>query len=151
MNYSVRLEQIPSQPLAVVRRHASKAQLSKVIPEACGTVWNAIRAMQIKGGRHVAVYLDNEFNLEVGAEVNEPIKANGEVVPASLPAGTVATTTHFGPYSGLGDAHNAIQKWCRDNNHEPVRPCWEVYGHWDHAWDSDPSKIRTDVYYLLKS
>jgi hypothetical protein len=28
-------------------------------------------------------------------------------------------------------------------------PNWEVYGHWQDEWNSDPSKIRTDVFYLL--
>jgi hypothetical protein len=28
-------------------------------------------------------------------------------------------------------------------------PNWEVYGHWTDEWNSDPAKIRTDVFYLL--
>jgi len=32
MNYDVRLEQHPGQPLAVVRRRASQSELSKVVP-----------------------------------------------------------------------------------------------------------------------
>jgi hypothetical protein len=24
-----------------------------------------------------------------------------------------------------------------------------VYGHWQEVWNSDPTKIRTDVFYLL--
>jgi len=28
---------------------------------------------------------------------------------------------------------------------------WELYGHWLDEWNSDPSKIRTDIFYLLKS
>ena len=30
-------------------------------------------------------------------------------------------------------------------------PNWEVYGHWLAAWNDDPSQIRTDVFYLLRS
>jgi effector-binding domain-containing protein len=151
MTYTVRLEQIPSRPLAVVRRRAKMQELAKVIPEACGTVWKLIKALQIKGaGRHVAVYLDDVMNLEVGVEVEKPITAHGELLPSATPAGTVATTTHFGPYDQLKKAHEAIHQWCLDQNFEPVRPCWEIYGHWEDAWNNDPSKIRTDVYYLLQ-
>jgi hypothetical protein len=25
----------------------------------------------------------------------------------------------------------------------------EIYGHWENEWNADPSRIRTDVYYLL--
>lgn len=151
MNYSVRIERFPGRPLAVVRRRAAIQQLGTVIQEACGTVWNVLRAEQVKGaGRHVAVYLDSVFNLEVGVELDAPFGGHGEVIGSSLPAGEVATTTHFGPYQRLADAHQAIQKWCADHGRQPVRPCWETYGHWLDEWNTDPSKIRTDVYYLLK-
>ena len=69
MEYDVRLEQVGSRPLAVVRRRTSLQELSKVVPEACGTVWAVVRAQKVPGaGRHVALYLDDEINLEVGVE-----------------------------------------------------------------------------------
>ncbi|HEY2761563.1 MAG TPA: GyrI-like domain-containing protein [Pirellulales bacterium] len=151
MSYIIRVEQFPGQSLAIVKRTAAKPQLGAVIQEACGTVWNALRSQQIKGGRHVAVYLDSVYNLEVGTEVDTPFTASGDVIPSSLPAGEVATTTHLGPYQLLGNAHEAIHRWCEANRREPIRPCWETYGHWLDDWNGDPSKIRTDVYYLLKS
>jgi effector-binding domain-containing protein len=150
MSYQVRVEKFPGQRLAVARRRVTKPQLSKVVPEACGTVWSALRAVQIRGGRHVAVYLDDVINVEIGVELDVPFSGAGEVIPSSLPAGDVATTTHFGPYPGLGAAHEAIHRWCEANDREPIRPCWETYGHWVDEWNKDPSKIRTDVYYLLK-
>ena len=127
------------------------ANLGPVIQQACGLVWNALRARQIRGGRHVAVYHDSVINLDVGVELNEPISDDGEVIASSLPEGMVAATTHFGPYQRLGEAHQAIHQFCTAQHLEPVRPCWEIYGHWLDEWNSDPSKIRTDVYYLLKS
>ena len=150
MNYTVHIDQFPGSRLAIVKRRATKAQLGAVIQEACGTVWSTLRSHQIKGGRHVAIYLDSVVNLEVGVELDTAFSAIGEVIPSSLPAGEVATTTHFGPYQLLGNAHEAIQNWCAANHREPIRPCWETYGHWLDEWNSDPSKIRTDVYYLLK-
>ena len=150
MQYDIRLEEVGSRPLTVVRRRAAMQELGKVIPEACGLVWNIVRSQNIKGaGRHVAVYLDDVFNLEIGAELESPFAGHGEVVGSSLPGGTVATTIHFGPYQQLGEAHEAIHRWCKERGHELVRPCWEIYGHWLDEWNSDPSKIRTDVYYLV--
>lgn len=151
MTYDIRIEQFPGELLAVVRRRATKQQLGQIIPEACGTVWSGLRQQQIKGaGRHVAVYLDQVFNLEIGVEINQAIGPIGEIVASSLPAGEVAASTHFGPYQQLGDAHQAIQLWCTANHREMAWPCWETYGHWLDEWNKDPSKIRTDVYYLLK-
>jgi effector-binding domain-containing protein len=151
MQYDVRLEQLESKPLAVVRRRARQQELSKVVPEACGTVWNVVRAQKIAGaGRHVALYWDCEINLEVGVELETPFAGHGEVVGSATPAGTVATTTHFGPYNRLCDAHAAVREWCVDHGFTPAGANWEIYGHWLDEWNKDPSKIRTDVYYLLK-
>src|SRR3954464_14350352 len=103
MAYDVTLDTgARGRPLAVVRRLASARELPRVVPEACGLVWNVLRSHQIKGaGRHVAVYLDGDINLEVGVEMDGPFSGAGEVVASALPAGTVATAVHFGPYGQL--------------------------------------------------
>jgi effector-binding domain-containing protein len=153
MPYDVRLENLTApQPLLVVRRRATAQDLPKVIPAACGSVWNFVRAHHIIGaGRHVALYLDAQINLEVGVEVDTPVAGEGEVLASQLPTGAVATAVHFGPYNRLADAHNAIRYWCLNQAHTLAGPNWEIYGHWQDAWNTDPSKIRTDVFYLLSS
>jgi hypothetical protein len=47
----------------------------------------------------------------------------------------------------LGDAHDAIARWCRTNRHTPVGTRWEVYG----DWDENPANVQTSVYWLLES
>ena len=150
MEYDVRLEQLSSRPLAVVRRRAARPELSRIVPDACGTVWSVVRSQQITGaGRHVAVYLDDQINLEVGVELNTPFAGSGEVVGSVTPPGPVATTTHFGPYGLLHEAHEAIRLWCGKNGYTFAGPNWEIYGHWEEEWNNDPSKISTEIYYLL--
>jgi effector-binding domain-containing protein len=147
--YTVQIQQLASVPLAVIRRQARPSDLSRVVPECCGLVWNAVRAQQAKGGRHVALYWDGSIRLEVGVELAGAFAEQGEVVCSATPAGAVASATHFGPYGGLGAAHDAVQRWCREHRHTLAGPSWEIYGHWQREWDADPSHIRTDVYYLL--
>jgi effector-binding domain-containing protein len=147
MEYRVEVKQVAAQPIAVVRRRASQQELSRVVPDACGTVWAVLRSQQVSGaGRHVAVYYDGQINLEVGAEVDPSFAGYGEVVASHTPAGTVATTTHLGPYHLLVGAHEAVLKHCRDHGHALAGPSWEVYGH----WTDDPARLQTDVYYLLQ-
>ena len=147
MENQVQIQQVAAMLTAVVRIRASLDQLSRVIPDACGEVWNFARAAQLpRPGRHVAVYFDNEINIECGVEVFQPFVGNDRVICSSTPAGMVATAAHIGPYNRLGETHDAIHKWCKANGHELIRPCWEVYGH----WTDDPAKLRTDVFYLLK-
>jgi effector-binding domain-containing protein len=156
MTYAVRIERTPGSPIAVVRRRAPSHRLSAVVPEACGTVWSALKAMNVKGaGRHVAVYLncaDEQIDVEIGAEIpgGSALPAHSEVFGSATPAGDAATVTHLGPYGRLGDAHRAIRDWCAANHRPLAGPNWEIYGHWDQAWNEDPSQIRTDVFYLLR-
>ena len=130
MEYVVRLEQNSDCPLAVVRRRAASHELARVVPDACGTVWNVIRSQRVSGaGRHVAVYLDGQINLEVGVELDGPFSGYGEVVASTIPPGLVATTTHFGPYGRLHEAHEAIRRWCANNGYTLAGPNWVIYGH----------------------
>ena len=148
---AVQFDQLDSVPLAVIRRQASASELSQVVPQCCGLVWNAVRAQQARAGRHVAIYWDGSIRLEVGVELHGPFAEEGEVVRSATPAGPVAWTTHLGPYSGLGAAHDAVRQWCLANNRQLAGPNWEIYGHWQSEWNTNPSQIRTDVYYLLTS
>src|SRR5262247_2766239 len=93
----VDLRQRDSIPVAVIRRQASASELSRVVPECCGLVWNAVRAQQAQGGRHVALYWDGSIRLEVGVELHGSFTEADEVVHSATPAGPVAWATHFGP------------------------------------------------------
>src|SRR5262245_16584910 len=135
-NHEVRIEHVASRPLAVVRRRARQQDLPKVVPEACGLVWNAIRSLKLAGaGRHIAIYWDCEINLEVGVELDAPFTGHGEVIPSATPAGAAVTTTHFGPYNRLHEAHRAIRDWCTARGVSPAGPNWEIYGHWLPEWN----------------
>jgi effector-binding domain-containing protein len=95
--------------------------------------------------------LDAEGSIECGVEVSAPFTGNTRIVCSHTPSGLVATTPHFGPYGLLSNAHRAVQTWCSDHGHKLTGVSWELYGHWKKEWNSDPSKIRTDVYYLVQT
>ena len=148
----VELQRLDSVPLAVIRRQARPSNLSRVIPECCGLVWKAVRAQKAPAGRHVALYWDFEstIRLEVGVELLGPFAEEGDIVRSATPSGMVASATHFGPYGGLRATHDSIHQWCKSNNQRVAGPSWEIYGHWLDDWNADPSRIRTDVFYLLR-
>jgi effector-binding domain-containing protein len=151
-SYAVQVRQLDSVPLAVIKRQARASELSRLVPEFCGLVWNAVKAQAAKGGRHVAIYrdgVDGNINVEVGVELLSPFSEQGDVVLSATPAGAVASTTHLGPYGGLGGAYDAIHRWSQANNRPLAGTKWEIYGHWLPEWDTNPSQIRTDVFYLL--
>ena len=74
-----------SRSCAVARR---TIELAKVVPVACGTVWDALRSRGVTGaGRHVSVYLDDQINLEVRVELASPfVRVLVEVVGSATPS-----------------------------------------------------------------
>lgn len=149
MSLPVRVEVIEPISLAVVRRTARQSELSAVVRQGCGLVWDFVRARKLSAGRNVAVYLNADIALEVGVEVPVAFEENGEVVRSATPAGLAASVAHYGPYQELGTAYRAIHEWCGANGYRPSGASWEIYGHWQPEWNDDPSKIRTDIYLLV--
>ena len=150
----VGFQHIASIPVAVVRRRASAAQLSTLVPECCGLVWRAVQAQKdtgAKGGRHVAIYWNGDIRLEVGVELQGPFDETGEVFRSATPGGPAAFVRHLGPYHTLGAAHESVRTWCEANGHRLAGPSWEIYGHWQPEWDANPRLIRTDVFYQVAS
>src|SRR5438132_227202 len=125
MGYEVRVEHVESGTTAVVRCRARPDELAEVVPRLCGEVWEYARATALpRPGRHLAVYLDDQGNIEVGVELAQPFVGNDRVVCSSTPAGAVVTTAHLGPYHRLGDAHEAIRRWCADHGHALTGTSW---------------------------
>ena len=154
MNSAIRVEHQISAPIAVVRRWVAPRSLSSTIPAACGLVWQTLKAAQVTdAGRHVVVYHGAEGGLidtEIGVEVMTAFAGRDELAGSSTPAGDAATMTYFGPYGKLVEAHQAILQWCAAHGLILAGASWEIYSHWQGEWNDDPSKIRSDVFYLLK-
>lgn len=150
---SYEIEIIHSEPTrtAVVLSRVRPEELPQFVPTACGEVWTFIRATGLpRPGRNVALYLDAQGSVEVGAEVSEPFAGSPRVYCSQLPAGRVAHAVHFGSYGRLAEAHRAVRKWCAAQGHRRTGVSWELYGHWQESWNSDATKIRTDVFHLLE-
>ena len=147
MIYDIQICEVTQQTTAVVRSQAKQSELADVVPQGCGEVWEFMRLSELpRPGRNLALYLDDEMNIEVGVEVFQPFEGNDRIFCSSTPAGMVATTAHFGPYPSLGEAHAAIHKYCSDHGLTLAGPRWELYGH----WTDNPDELRTDIFYLLR-
>lgn len=135
---------------AVVRGRVPRTELPRFIPAACGEVWSFARSAELpRPGRHIALYLDDQGTVEVGVEVKEPFAGTERIHCSRIPGGRTVTAAHFGPYPSLGATHLAIQQWCGRNNLQLAGIAWEIYGHWEESWNTDPAKIRTNIFYLL--
>jgi effector-binding domain-containing protein len=150
MNYKVEITEVPEQRLAAARQRTTFKRISSEIGRLLEAPWAFIRQNPHlrRDGHNVAMYWSakGEGTIEVGIQIIQDFTETDEVICSSTPAGRVAMTIHFGEYSDLGPAHDAVMAWCKQNGYDRAGPFWEVYG----DWEDDPSKRRTDVVYLIK-
>ena len=154
MSHEVTVTRVAARPTAVVAATTTWAEYPALWPVLSGEVWACLRAGGIQRGcPNVMLYLDaltpanDRPNVEVGVLLDQPCPLTGWVVASALPGGEVATTVHYGPYEGIGDAHQAVRDWCTAQGRQPAGPRWEIYGpHRD-----DPAELWTEITWLLTS
>ncbi len=150
MDYQVEITEVTQQLIAAARQRTTFKMVSHEIRQLLDAPWSFIRKNPglRAGGHNVAIYWDKTGagSIEVGIQIIKPFEETESVVCSFIPAGRAATTAHFGDYSKLGAAHDAVLKWCKENNHQLAGPFWEVYG----DWSDNPAEVRTDVFYLLR-
>lgn len=146
------VRQVAQQYLAAVREHTTSQNLATKIRELLNenAVYTFLKNAGIQEHSHnVFVYWNDENQgivLEVGVQVFAPFTGNDRVICSSTPSGLAATLLHRGLYEQLGTTHRTIIDWCRANHHPTTGLRWEVYG----RWNDDPSKLETQVFYLLQ-
>jgi effector-binding domain-containing protein len=146
--YQVRTERATPRVLAAIRANTTPQRLSSDIIGLLDQVWPVLREQGIRTGHNVVVYHPGEagvLTVDAGVEVFSEFAGSGAVRCMATPAGEVAATAHYGEYSAMAGAYQALEQWCTANSRQPAGVNWEVYG----DWDDDPSNRRTDVYVLL--
>ena len=150
MAVEVTVKAVDPVPTAVVASPTTWAEFPAVWGPMLDQVWSFLRGGGAaeglyRDGHNVMLYKDEVPNVEVGVQVTGSFDSVGRVTASSLPGGLVATATHTGPISALGDAHQAVREWSEANGYRPAGPRWEIYG------DPDPSTgdFPVDVFWLL--
>jgi effector-binding domain-containing protein len=148
VEYEVVLTTVAAGRMAAVRERVTPADIGSRYGPALDQVWQFVRAAGFTTGHNVFLYDDGKPGIiEFGVQVDTDFADGDVVVCSETPAGTIATTTHVGPYDELGAAHTAVRAWSRDEGHAIAGPFWEIYG----DWDDDPTKLETEVCYLLQA
>jgi effector-binding domain-containing protein len=127
---SIQVTERREEPAAVVRGHATEAELPAFLGGAFGEVMAQLGAQQVAAaGPPFARYwpTDGGFDVEAGFPSTGPVSAAGRVVSAVLPGGVVATTVHRGDYAGLGQTYSEIEEWLPAHGYTPIGTPWESY------------------------
>lgn len=87
--------------------------------------------------------------LECAMPIAAPVAGTDRIRCGELPAGTMATVTHMGPYDNLPETWAALMGWMKSEGLEPVGTPWEVYVT-DPGAEPDQSKLRTDIFFPVR-
>jgi effector-binding domain-containing protein len=138
------------RPIAVVRVTTEISKWPGQFRSALDKVYRAIQAGHLlQNGQNVMVYYpraDGLVDIECGVETERRFEPAGEVVYHETPSGAAVTTAHIGSYERLGTSHAAVREWSRKNGYQLSGICWEVYG----DWNADVTKLRTDIFHLVR-
>jgi effector-binding domain-containing protein len=150
MTSEMKLLQVPSHSLAIVRRKVPQASFPQVIPDAFTEVWNFLRASGIENdGINVVVYRhdhDDLFDIECGFRVSQPFEPSSQVISSHTPAGLAARTMHDRPYTQLPETHSALRRWAMDQGKTLAGVSWEIYDH----WTPEVPEPSLEIFYLLR-
>ena len=144
----VQEKRLDPQPAVVIRAAASQQELGPLMGELFPAVLGFVLASPAElAGPPFCRYLamaGEEWELECGMAVSEPIVGDGRVEATELPGGAAVTTMHIGPYESLGESWAALQGWVAQNGRAPAGAPWEVY--WtDPGAVQDPAQWRMEI------
>ncbi len=149
MPYEVTVREVPAQHVAVLRKHTSLATIGTAIMEGFAQLGETVgRAGVPMAGPPFLIMPDvideeTEGDIEVAFPLAVPFAGAGQVVGQEMPAMTVASTMHRGPYDEVGPAYHTLTGWIQEHGHEIAGPSREIYL-------TDPSETRDPADYVTE-
>ena len=120
------MKSVEPAPTAVVAAATTWAEFPKAWGPMLDKVWGFLRGGAPEGlwqqGHNIMLYKDDVPHVEVGVQVSGPFDPAGQVVASTLPGGLVATATHTGPVTGIGETHRAVREWSTANGYRLAGP-----------------------------
>jgi effector-binding domain-containing protein len=131
VDYQISEKELPTQLALTHRAPVTMATIGDGVGRAFGVLME-------HGGRTGAQWAgppfilypeacDGEFEITVCMPVVPGADGGDAVTLERVPGGLVATTVHVGPYSEVGKAYTALQKWMTDNGRRPAGMVREIY------------------------
>ena len=144
----IRIEEIPAQPVAVVRRQVPVTELPAFFAEAAATVEAAVAgAGGVVAGPLFGWYHEPPAGAAVDVSVGFavaglPVGDLGEVEVLVRPGALAAVALHVGPYDALADTYRELGVWLDTRQLDPADEFWEEYLS-DPEADPDPATWET--------
>lgn len=134
MPYEVTIKNVPPQPVASLTTHTNLRAVGDAVGRGFATLAQGVQAAGTRPtGAPFVIYHDvmdeqHEGRIEICFPVPAGVTAPaGEVTFKEIPGGTVAATTHRGPYAEISPAYHYVTGWIQDNGHQTTGGPREVY------------------------
>lgn len=134
MPYEVSVKQVESQHVAAFRMHTNLSKIGHDVGVGFGTVMQAIGSARVTPtGAPFIIYHDvideqTDGDMEICVPVPPGATSpDGPVEWKAVPPGTVASTTHRGPYDEIAPAYHTVTGWIQDHGHQMAGPPREIY------------------------
>lgn len=144
----IRIEEVPAQPVAVVRRQVPVTALPAFSAEAAGTIEAAVAAAGgVVAGPLFAWYHEPPAGAVVDVSAGFVVAGLsvgdlGEVEVRVRPGALAAVALHVGPYDTLADTYRELDVWLDTRQLDPSDEIWEEYLS-DPEADPDPATWET--------
>lgn len=94
---------------------------------------------------------DNQFEFDVAFKLKSEVIAPPGYTSGMIPAGEMATISHYGMYENLPISYKILEKWMGENGYKANGKSFEIYIT-DPGMEPDSSKWETQIYYpVVKS
>lgn len=154
LSHEIEIRTVEPIPMLYQVRRVEPAAVAEVLADVLPAVFGyAIESGSAPAG-HPFVRHVGRSPAFITIEAGVPLVATPEAAPpedsgilvGELPGGTVAATTHKGPYEGLGEAYEALDRWVTESDYESAGHPWELYVT-DPGEVPDPADWLTDVFW----
>ncbi len=153
--YAIGVQEMPERNFVLKRANVAMSQMQAFYASNLGNIYTAVAvAGREPAGQPCGIYYtwdDEKGTTDMCAAIpvsDKNLKIEGyETV--TIPSGRVVKLPYYGDYTGLSDAHYAIDDYIKANGLTQDGPVIEEYIT-DPETESDPGKWLTNIYYIIK-
>lgn len=136
MTLEIDVRNIEARPTICVRDKVARKEIERRLAVLLPRVQECLEANDLSpSGRPYTRY--HNFGavrrINVDLEVGLPLAAGsdfegqGDVLAGRLPGGQAVVASYEGPYTGVGEAYDALQAWIEERGYEAAAAPWETY------------------------
>ena len=148
MRYEVTVQDVPARTIIAKRLEVATDGIGAAIQRTLTEIYAWVARSELEpAGEPFVVYHERPsagtgWHIEICAPVSRPMRAPTGYVIEEMPATTVATTIHIGPYAELGAAYSEIDGFIRTHELDTAGPPRETYLS---GPEVPPNQIRTRI------